>query len=370
MKASIHHSTEGMELDLKIFLICSGFFAAMGGFSFLLNSILLKFARTLGIRDKGDIVRWASTSKPALGGITFYIVFLISFIFHGLFFPSSDILHNVAALGLLGTGSLAFLMGLADDAYNTRPFLKFLVQVGCALMMISTGTLIDIFDTAWMNQLLTVTWVVGIMNSINMLDNMDGISTITSLFIFLIGVIFISLHQDYSRPEFFILLGLMASLSAFLFFNWSPSRMYMGDTGSQFLGLILAFVGIHYFWNSSLINDMSSPGQQVSILAIGFLLPLVDTTIVSINRLLRGQSPFIGGKDHTTHNLGYLGLSDSQVALAFTAISAFNALICFFMFRFVEAWTTSLTLFCVLYCLTIFVVLFLLCYRQRSLYKD
>ena len=359
-----------METGLKIFLICAAFFVAVSAFSFLLNSILLKFAKTLGIRDKKDIVRWASTTKPALGGITFYIIFLISFIFHGLFFSSQDIMHNMAALGLLGTGSLAFLMGLADDAYNTRPFLKFIVQVACALIMISSGTVINLFETAWLNQLLTVLWVVGIMNSINMLDNMDGISTITSLLIFLIAIVFIALHQDFSRPEFFILLGMVASLCAFLFFNWSPSRMYMGDTGSQFLGLILAFIGVQFFWNSTLLNGLSSPGQQVSILAIGFLLPLVDTTIVSINRIIRGQSPFIGGRDHTTHNLGYLGLSDSQVGLTFAAVSLINGLICFFIFRFVETWTTSLTLFCVLYCLTIFVALFLLCFRQRELYKD
>jgi len=357
-----------MDNELTIFLVCALFFIGIGGFSILLNSILLKFSRTLGIREKGDVIRWANTSKPALGGITFYIVFLFSFVFHGLVFSNGDILHNSVALGLLGSGSLAFIMGLADDAYNTRPILKFTVQVLCGVLMISTGTCISVFELPFLNQLLTILWVVGIMNSINMLDNMDGISSVTTFFIFLIACIYLGLHRNFSMPEFIILLGMMASLLAFLFFNWSPSRMYMGDTGSQFLGVILAYIGIKLFWNASLMSGFSSAGLQVSTLVVAFLLPLVDTTIVSVLRIMRKQSPFIGGRDHTSHNLVYLGMSDSQVAMSFVWVSLINALICYFIFRFVDTWTTGLTIFCVVYSLTIFVSLFFLCFKQREHY--
>jgi UDP-GlcNAc:undecaprenyl-phosphate/decaprenyl-phosphate GlcNAc-1-phosphate transferase len=359
-----------MILDIKTFVICSGFFLGIWGFSMLLYSILLKFSRNLGIRDKGDIIRWATTSKPALGGIAFYIVFLISFIFESIIFESPDLFANIGALGLLGAGSLAFLMGLADDAYNTRPILKFLVQVVCAGLLIGTGTSIDLFENELWNQVLTVLWVIGIMNSINMLDNMDGISTLTSLFIFMIAALYIALHNNLKSPDFIILLGLIATLFAFLFFNWSPSRMYMGDTGSQFLGIILAYIGIKYFWNSTLIDGTSSLSQQIWIFLIGFLLPITDTTIVTLNRILRGRSPFIGGRDHTTHNLVYFGLSDSQVALSFTAISIINLFLCFFLYRFIEEWTTLLNVFCGLYCFAIFASLLYLCIKQRDLYAD
>jgi UDP-GlcNAc:undecaprenyl-phosphate/decaprenyl-phosphate GlcNAc-1-phosphate transferase len=152
---------------------------------------------------------------------------------------------------------------------------------------------------------------------------MDGISTLTSLFIFMIAALYIALHNNLKSPDFIILLGLIATLFAFLFFNWSPSRMYMGDTGSQFLGIILAYIGIKYFWNSTLIDGTSSLSQQIWIFLIGFLLPITDTTIVTLNRILRGRSPFIGGRDHTTHNLVYFGLShiDNQPLSMFLPLS-------------------------------------------------
>jgi UDP-GlcNAc:undecaprenyl-phosphate GlcNAc-1-phosphate transferase len=203
-----------------------------------------------------------------------------------------------------------------------------------------------------------------------MLDNMDGISTLTSLFIFLIAALYIALHNDLKSPDFIILLGLIASLFAFLFFNWSPSKMYMGDTGSQFLGIILAYIGIKFFWNSTLLNGENGFSQQVWVFLIGFLLPIADTTIVSLNRILRGQSPFIGGRDHTTHNLVYFGLSDSQVALSFAAISMINLFLCFFIFRFIEEWTMILSILCGLYCFSIFASLLYLCIKQRDKYSD
>ncbi len=358
------------EAGLVQFLVFAIFFLGVCGFSFILYGVLLKFAKTLGIRHERDVIRWASTAKPALGGIIFYIVFLIAAASHAMFFDGNNEISGLQTLGSLGALSLAFIMGLADDAYNTRPFLKFGVQVLCGIILILTGTGISLFESNWLNVLVTIIWVVGIMNSINMLDNMDGITTLTSMFILLNALIFMSLHGAFQSPDFMVCIGVIAALFAFLFFNWNPAKMYMGDSGSQFLGMLLAMIGIRYFWNSSFLDGTVSQWQQIFTLLIAFLLPIVDTTIVSINRIGRGQSPFVGGKDHTTHNLSYLGLSDSQVALTFAGISIANLLFCYVIFRFVDVWNSSIGIICTVYALTIFVAFFILCKKQRHFYTD
>jgi len=353
----------------QLFLIYSGLFFAVLVFSLLIDSLFMRFAHTLGIREKNEmLVRWSSSSKPAFGGISFFILFLVCFTLHGVLFPSEGIAAlRPELLGLLAATSLGFLMGLADDAYNTKPLLKFLVQVGCGIILVASGTCIDLFESQWANVALTIFWVVGMMNSINMLDNMDGITTLVSIAILVAGVVAM-LVTDRMDPVYMVLIvGTMASLSGFLFFNWHPSRMYMGDTGSQFLGVFLAFVGIRFFWNAASPSGDWEPMRQVLIPLVVFLLPIVDTTVVSINRIARGHSPFVGGRDHTTHHLGYLGLSDGQVALTFMGLSLVNVFLTFVMFRFIEDWRNLHTAIFVSYALVVFGTLFMLTRRSKPL---
>ena len=96
----------------------------------------------------------------------------------------------------------------------------------------------------------------------------------------------------------------------------------MGDTGSQFLGVLLAAIGVVFFWNGADQNGELIFSKRVLSAVIVFILPIVDTTTVTINRLMRGQSPFVGGRDHTTHHLSYAGLTDRHVAIVFCAVSA------------------------------------------------
>lgn len=349
------------------FLIYSGLFFAALVFSLLINSVFMRFARTLGIREQDPaMVRWSSSSKPAFGGIGFYIVFLVCFALHGVIFPGlvMDALRP-ELLGLLAATSLGFLMGLADDAYNTRPLLKFVVQVLSGAVLIATGTSIAIFDAQWANIIITLVWVVGMMNSINMLDNMDGITTVVSVAI-LSTAMMVMLFLGPMEPVFLVLMiGTVSALCGFLFFNWNPSRMYMGDTGSQFLGVFLAFVGIRFFWNMSSPLGNIEPWRQVSATAIVFLLPLVDTTIVSINRMAKGSSPFVGGRDHTTHHLSYAGLSDGQVALTFIGVSLLNAFLALSICLFIPVWENFHTILFVLYSLGVFGTLFVLTRRTH-----
>ena len=135
-------------------------------------------------------------------------------------------------------------MGMADDAYDTKPLVKFIVQCLCGVILISTGTKINTFESEFLNYSLTILWVVAIMNSINMLDNMDGISTVTTLAICIFSVFFSVQMNLETQPLTLIIIAVIGTLCGFLAYNWHPSKMFMGDSGSQFLGIFLAFCGI------------------------------------------------------------------------------------------------------------------------------
>lgn len=343
------------------------FFLGMTAFALLINRVLLRFVKTLGTKNQpGAVVRWSEQTKPAIGGLAFFIIFLISLCVYSIVFDPENIFHSTSMLGLLLAGTLGFILGLTDDAYNTRPFLKFFVQITCGIILVVTGTTIDIFESEVVNAFLTIFWVTGIMNSINMLDNMDGIATSVTSFILVAALGYIIIHNQFNNVDFLILLGILAALIGFLFYNWNPSKMYMGDTGSQFLGVFLGYIGIEYCWNAVNLEGESSPLFGISVLLLVFILPLADTATVTINRLRRGQSPFVGGKDHTTHNLSYLGCTDKQVAGIFALIATFSIFFYLMLISWGSVDNTIIAGICIVYFLAIFLILFGITeYNQR-----
>jgi len=328
---------------------------------------MLKFATNLGIRNNEQpVIRWSNIAKPALGGITLYISFLISSTCFSIFFDDTNLFKDLNTLGMFISVALGFMMGLADDAYNTKPILKSLAQIACGVILVATGTFIHLFENDYLNYILTVLWVMGIMNSINMLDNMDGITTIVSIFILLITLFYLAIHDNYNNFDFFAILGVLASLTAFLFHNWNPSKMFMGDTGSQFIGAFLAIVSIKYLWNGTSYSGDTNPYQQIVTVAMAFILPIIDTTCVVINRIARKQSPFVGGKDHTTHHLSYLGLNDSRVGFVYLGISAISLIICFASFRYIENWNWIHTSIFGFYFLLLFGTMFYITQKNKD----
>ena len=236
--------------------------------------------------------------------------------------------------------TLAFLMGLSDDAYNTKPRLKLAIQISCALILIFTGTSISLFSNNYLNYAFTVFWVVAIMNSINMLDNMDAITTLVSITIILNALFILYLNSHSDNSHILLMVGILGSLIGFLFYNWHPSKIIMGDTGSQFLGLFLAAIGIIYFWitfdeKEQIVHvDM----KHFFITILSFAIPIIDTTTVVINRLLKGKSPFIGGKDHTTHSLFFMGLTEKRIAILYTGISCVSLFFNYLIIHYIVNW--------------------------------
>src|ERR1044071_2042070 len=138
-------------MNNRLVLIYSGYFICSIILAFLLNALFLRFSRTLGMRGAPELVRWSSMQKPAVGGISFFVLFLLSIACFGVFFPYRFMPLDKQLLGMLAAVTLAFLMGLADDAYNTRPFLKLFVQILCGLILIGTDQSIHIFQNDMMN---------------------------------------------------------------------------------------------------------------------------------------------------------------------------------------------------------------------------
>lgn len=295
--------------------------------SWLINRLLLKFSRSLGIRNKNDVViRWSNESKPSLGGISMYISFVLAILIYATTHDSDRIFDDPSFSGLILSSTLAFAIGLADDAYNTKPLLKLAGQIGCGLILVYSGTTIELFHEFWLDAILTVVWVIAIMNSLNMLDNMDGITATVSLFILLACMILLLISSGFEFNHWVIILVTeLGAIIGFLFYNLNPSRMFMGDTGSQFIGLFVAFFAIRSIWSVPAVVEL--PSWSGLLLVLGAFTPAFsDTLTVVINRLKKGQSPMVGGKDHTTHHLVYKGFSDFKVWQVFLLISALSTL--------------------------------------------
>lgn len=328
-------------------LIFSLLFVALLLLSYFIHRYFIGRSKTILIRKaKTDADRWASQTKPVLGGVTFYITFLVGILLLFFLVNYKNLLEPFGiAISIAAT--IAFLMGLADDLLSTSPYFKFLMQFVIAMLFIYFGLEIQFFHNEYLNYVLTVFWVVGIMNAFNMLDNMDGITTSITLSILIVLALFLWINKNIYLVLPIIILP---ALLTFLIFNWHPAKMYMGDNGSQFLGAVLAGIGIFFFWQQEAFSfqGLSRP-ETVLIIALVFLIPLVDTTTVTINRILAGKSPFKGGKDHTTHFLVYLGFSEQNAVLFLVLISLIsNSFAMFFLFRlinFTMAWKVVTVIF-------------------------
>jgi len=330
------------------------------------NVILLRFSQSLGIRNKNDVViRWSNESKPSLGGVSFYIVFLFAAIAYSIVFSEENIFQNKQYVGLFVAGSLAFLMGLADDAYNTRPLIKLFIQISCGLVFVGTETIIDVFHSPILDSLVTILWVVIIMNSLNMLDNMDGITGTTVFFILIACLLSGWIVFDFNTNIWTLMMvSILGAMIGFLSMNIHPSKLFMGDAGSQFIGLFVAFFSIELLWNVGSYTETPSI-LSACITLVAFSPAAADTLTVVINRLRKGKSPMVGGKDHTTHHLVYAGFNDKQVWFVFLIIGAIACFASISMVYLVKWNNIGPIAFFTLY----FVVVFGFLYRNTIKYR-
>ncbi len=329
--------------------------------SLFVNVLLLRFSTTLGIRNKNDvIIRWSNQSKPSLGGVSFFIVFLIASIFFTILDREGYIFHNRKFIFFFIAGGMAFVMGLADDAYNTKPLAKLLIQIFCGVFLCFGGSVFNLFNNDFLNYGVTIFWVVLLMNSLNMLDNMDGITGTVCLFVLLSCQISMLQHSDFSQSIWQILnIAVIGSIIGFLYHNIHPSKLFMGDAGSQFIGFFVAFMSIEFLANTNSISaSLGFNWQGLILVLIVFTVPFADTVSVIINRLSKGIPPYVGGKDHTTHHLVYKGKTDRQVWILFTSLAIFSTLIACVLIQYKDQLSFVYWIIGLMYPILVFIGLF------------
>ena len=303
------------------------------------NIAVLKLSKSFGIQNKNDVViRWNRESKPSLGGVSFFVVFVVASLLLSYVFSdeSGGLFENIRFVGLFAAASIAFVMGITDDAYNASPLFKLFAQILCGILFVATGSNIEFFQSFYPDAIVTVIWVVVVMNSLNMLDNMDGITGTTVFFILLTCLFSGWIRFGFSSDIWSLLnISLIGAIVGFLTVNVNPSKIFMGDAGSQFIGLFVAYYGVEYLWNIGASYEHSSLlGSCVALVA--FTPAAVDTLTVVINRLKKGKSPMVGGKDHTTHHLVYSGLTDRKVWYVFLLIGAFSSIFAVAMVNLIQ----------------------------------
>ncbi|MBO4581883.1 MAG: undecaprenyl/decaprenyl-phosphate alpha-N-acetylglucosaminyl 1-phosphate transferase [Bacteroidales bacterium] len=312
-----------MTYHLIILLLGTGTFTL----SILVNYFLLHYSGKRFAKDAPvNSPRWETKQKPVMGGISFFIGFIVS-LFAYFLFTDTPIDNKLQICSVIACISLAFVLGLYDDLHNASVAAKFCFQFLIAIILIISGIHINCFPIAWINYCITILWVVGLINSLNMLDNMDGVTAMVSVGI-ISGILALShLYGHINMVDSFILPGIACAVIGFLFFNFYPSKMYMGDIGSLTLGCTLAIFSILYLWNPDIYFQTSGVQNwgyalKMSLCVILiFIIPLSDTLTVFIKRIAKGRSPFVGDKGHTTHHLVYAGFPQRWVCVLYTCIT-------------------------------------------------
>jgi UDP-GlcNAc:undecaprenyl-phosphate GlcNAc-1-phosphate transferase len=238
---------------------------------------------------------------PLLGGIAIYLAFMLSLLGWG------DRFYVAQLISILVGASLMSFLGLWDDRRALSPLFKFAGQVIVTAALILTGVQVNLFGAPFLNILATVLWVLYITNAFNLLDNMDGLASgvaaIASAFFLLCAM----LNGQYLVGS--LSAALLGACLGFLFFNFNPARIFMGDAGSLFIGFLMASVGIKLRFP----DNVDWVTWMVPVLVLG--LPIFDTALVSISRLRRRVPVWRGGRDHLSHRLAAFGWSTRKVVM-------------------------------------------------------
>jgi UDP-GlcNAc:undecaprenyl-phosphate/decaprenyl-phosphate GlcNAc-1-phosphate transferase len=315
-------------------------------------SVLLSFAFTRYVRNRASLRGWVSvpasarhlhsTPLPRLGGIAIFASFLFSIlctILVSRHFPSLSLGFSLRPLlSILIPGFLVFLLGVYDDLRGAGPYAKFAVQGIAGAMLFAGGLRIDglpvLFGNhqfSWMVALpLTIVWVIAITNAFNLIDGLDGLAAGSALFSTL--VVFVVALLSHSTVVSLMTLALAGAILGFLRFNFNPATIFLGDSGSLFIGFMLSALALRGAQKSPTIIAVAIP-------VVSFGLPILETALSVIRRLISGRPVFTADREHIHHKLLQMGFSHRQVVITLYAVSALFALLSLFLL-----WPTGKTL--------------------------
>ncbi|MBX3293463.1 MAG: glycosyl transferase [Acidobacteria bacterium] len=289
--------------------------AAAAALSLLFTYAVREVAIKRGIVAKPKTDRWHKRPTAMLGGVGIMLATVTAYF---AFVPTTQ-----ESLVVMGGAVLLFFVGLIDDLINIRPYQKLIGQLAGAGILVLFGLTLPLTGNALIDIWITVFWVIGITNAINLLDNMDGLAAgIAAIAAFSLSLNFAS---NSLTNELLLTAALIGALVGFLVYNFNPATIFMGDCGSMFIGFLLS--------GAVLLNQVGGRSRGiVPILAVPVLIllvPIFDTTFVTVIRKLWGRKASQGGRDHTSHRLVALGLTERNAVLmlyAFAVIAGALAL--------------------------------------------
>jgi UDP-GlcNAc:undecaprenyl-phosphate GlcNAc-1-phosphate transferase len=259
--------------------------------------------------------RWHDVPTPLFGGIGIFLGFSVG-LFAAAAAGAMPVTHQLA--GIYGGTALLFVAGIVDDVRALSPPVKLLLQVAAAVVVLATGTGVELIHTPFVAWPLAILWLVGMTNAFNLLDNMDGLAaTLAAIAFSFFAIDAVTTHPSHAHLA--LALAGACACGGFLPFNLRPhgkALVFMGDSGSQVLGFALASLGLAASWNVA--------GSTVATLVLPILVlavPVLDTALVTTLRLLEGRPISQGGRDHSSHRLVRFGVSEKHAVLLLALIA-------------------------------------------------
>lgn len=309
-----------LSLVLDYLVLGFGSFALVG----LITPLVRKVALRLNFLDNPDSKHKSHIEPvPYMGGVAIMLGVLIVIYSASIIRGNSQLVE--LASSLLVPAVLLGIVGFIDDKISLSPLPRFFAQslagIVTAALMIHSGSVGNPTGNSALDAIITVLWVVGITNSINFFDNIDGgaAGAVATISFGVFGIAYLN-GQIYIAAGSIVLTGAMLG---FLLWNKSPARIYMGDTGALFLGAIISTLTLR------LDPEVGSQTVSLSIPLILLGIPILDTTVAVMSRLRRRISPFQGGRDHLSHRLMRVGLTKRRSVQILWGMSAFSATLSF-----------------------------------------
>ena len=274
----------------------------------LLTPACRRVAHRLGCVARPRADRWGERPTALFGGVAIFATVLI-------LAAGTGVLPQLWPL--MSAGALIAAVGLADDVLSLSPATKLIAQISVASLLLFLGYRLHWTESMIGDAMLTIFWIVGITNAFNLLDNMDGLSSGIALIAGLSLLLGSTAHGI--GPEHRYAAILLGACAGFLVFNFHPASIFLGDAGSLFLGLNLAAL--------TLVAHPQSAGRAglasaVAVPVLLLLIPIFETTFVTAVRLLSGRKPSQGGRDHTSHRLVAIGLSEPRAVTTLWVLAA------------------------------------------------
>lgn len=290
--------------------------------SFLLTPYIKKLAFKIGAVDKPDARKVHTKVMPRLGGFAIFIAFMVAV------FCTIEITKDLA--GMLLGACIIVVVGILDDKYQLPAKIKLLGQIAAASVLVFFDIRIEwlnnpfggYFYLHYLSIPFTIFWIVSFTNVVNLMDGLDGLAAGVSA-IASVTIILVALQEGFSTVAI-LTAALAGAIIGFIRYNFNPASIFMGDTGSMFIGYTLAAISIF-----GAVKSAATIALVVPAIALG--LPILDTAFAIIRRKLNGKPIFKPDKGHLHHRLLAMGLSQKQVVLIMYLISAILGLSAIFL---------------------------------------